>query len=101
MLWLIVTFAAGLAAGRFHLLPAAVWRRPGWLVTPVVLAIVLIIGYELGGQPDLLHRLPSLGAKAVVIALFSMAASALLAAVTASWWFPEARRPSASREAGR
>lgn len=51
----------------------------GRILSVVVLLLLFSLGIEIGSSPDVMQNLPSLGGSAVVIALFSILGSVLLA----------------------
>lgn len=88
MWWFIMTFMIGLAVGKFRILPAALLRRTSKIVSPCLVVLVLLLGYQLGSQHDLMAQLPQIGWHAAVIAVFATAGSALCAWLTQPFFFP-------------
>jgi uncharacterized membrane protein YbjE (DUF340 family) len=88
MWWFILTFIVGLAVGKFHILPTAFLRRTSKIISPCLIVLVLLLGYQLGSQHDLIEQLPQIGWHAAVIAVLGTAGSALSAWLTQPFFFP-------------
>lgn len=78
MWWFVVTFVVGLAAGRVSFVPAALLHHTGRIITPCLLTLIILLGYEIGSNRKIVAQLPVMGAEALIICVLSMAGSALL-----------------------
>lgn len=88
MWWFILTFFVGMAVGKGHLLPAALLRQTQKIVLPCLVLLVLLLGYQLGSQRNLVAQLPQIGWQAALIAILSTIGSALCAWLTQPFFFP-------------
>ncbi|MCL6453670.1 MAG: lysine exporter LysO family protein [Alicyclobacillus sp.] len=98
MYWFVLTFLCGVAVGRKSP-PNAPWiRRSGWLVTPCLLFLILVLGNQLGANRRLMHDLPQLGWQSLTIACLAMAGAGMAGFLAAVWLLPmELRRNLAGR----
>jgi uncharacterized membrane protein YbjE (DUF340 family) len=92
MWWFIVTFVVGLAVGKLQWLPTALLHHSHRISMPCLIALVLLLGYQVGSNRSLMHQLPQIGWQAIVIAIFSIIGSALCAWLTWSFFFTHNHR---------
>lgn len=88
MWWFVVTFACGMAVGKLNWLPRAILQKTSWVVMPCLALLVFTLGEQLGANHSLIHLLPQLGLKSIVIGMLSMLGSALAAGFLSRWILP-------------
>lgn len=77
MIYILLIFLAGIIAGRFSQKIKAVIRASSSLTLLSVLALLFLLGYEAGSNPQVQSHFDSIGIKALVISLLSLSGSIL------------------------
>lgn len=98
MWWFILTFAIGLAVGRKKFLPTALLQHPTWIITPTLALLLFFLGLQIGEQPAILRNIGLLGGEGLVIAVFTMAGSALVALGAYRWLLKKQTTPGVDRD---
>ncbi|MFC0877107.1 LysO family transporter [Saccharicrinis sp. FJH2] len=75
MLTILLIFVAGILTGHFVKKRKKIIKTSNWLTFISVLALLFLLGYEAGHNPQVQAHFDTIGIKALVISLFSVAGS--------------------------
>ncbi|MFB6343893.1 LysO family transporter [Saccharicrinis sp. FJH62] len=75
MLTILLIFVAGILTGQFVKKQKKIIKTSNWLTFISVLALLFLLGYEAGHNPQVQAHFDTIGIKALVISLLSVAGS--------------------------